>query len=87
MAMWLGEVLTWQIWKKTNSQQEHALSNISNKGKFERTCHLFKSNKILNVYQLNVLINLLFMHKIEIKTTPYLFLSNVQVATHIYPTR
>ena len=84
---WRSTYMTNLKKKKKNSQQEHALSNISNKGKFERTCHLFQSNKILNVYQLNVLINLLFMHKIEIKTTPYLFLSNVQVATHIYPTR
>ena len=47
--------------KKKNSQQKHALCIIFNKGKCEHTRHLFKLNEILNVYQPNILNNLIFM--------------------------
>ena len=39
--------------KNINSQQKHVLCIISNKGKFEHTNELFKSNKILNICKLD----------------------------------
>ena len=41
--------------KRLLSQQKHAMRIICNKGKFEYTKQLFQSNKILNVYNLNIL--------------------------------
>ena len=47
---------TYDILKKLSSQQKNAIRIISNKGNmFEHTKQLFQSNKILNVYRLNIL--------------------------------
>ena len=51
--------------KKINIQQKGVLSIIFNKLKLEHTKYLFKSNKVLNVYQRNIWYNPLFIHKIE----------------------
>ena len=41
---------------------------ICNKSKFENTKQLFQSNKILNVYKLNILNVATFMYKVNQKT-------------------
>ena len=51
---------------------------ICNKGKSEDTKQFFQSNKILNVYKLNILNVATFMYKVNQKTTPNVFLSRFQ---------
>ena len=51
--------------KRINSQQKHALRIIFNKTEFELTSELFKSTKILNVYELNIFNTAVFLHKIH----------------------
>ena len=41
--------------KKINSQQKHAIRIIHNKDKYAHTKELLRSDKILNVYQMNIL--------------------------------
>ena len=60
---------------------------ICNKGKFEHTKKLFQSNKILNVFKLNILNVATSMYKVNQKTTPNVFLSRFQKPSHFYPTR
>ena len=73
--------------KKINSQQKHALRIIFNKSKFEHTSELFKSSKILNVYKLKIFNTAVFMHKIQGKSTPSIFLPKFRETSHSYPTR
>ena len=40
--------------KKKNNQQKRALCITFKKGKLEHAKRLFKSNKVLNVYELNI---------------------------------
>ena len=51
--------------KKINSQQKHAIRIIFNKNKFVHTGEILKEQKILNIYQLRILSNVIFMHCIE----------------------
>ena len=59
---------------------------ISNKGKFENTKQLLQSNKILNVYKLNILNIATYMY-VNQKTTRKDFLSRFQKSSRFYPTR
>ena len=59
---------------------------ISNKGKFENTKQLLQSNKILNVYKLNILNIATYMY-VNQKTTRNDFLSRFQKSSRFYPTR
>ena len=59
--------------KKFSSHQKHAIRIICNNGKFEHTKQLFQSNKILNVYKLNILKVAIFMYKVNQKTAPNIF--------------
>ena len=52
-----------------------------------RTKQLFQSNKILNVYKLNILNVATFMCKVHLKAAPNVFLSRFQKPYHFYPTR
>ena len=72
--------------KKINSQQKHAIRIVYNKDRFSHTRKLFRENKILNVYQLNILNNLMFMQRIKLQTAPIIFLSKFQKPSHNYPT-
>ena len=61
--------LTWASTNRTNlkklqSQQKHAIRIVNNKTRFEHTKELFNSQKILNIYKLNILNATIFMHKI-----------------------
>ena len=40
--------------KKLQSQQKHAIRIVNNKTRFEHTKELFNSQKILNIYKLNI---------------------------------
>ena len=73
--------------KKLSSQQKQAMRIICNKRKFEHTKQLFQLNKILNVYELNILNVATFMYKAYQKTAPNNFLSRFQKPSHSYPTR
>ena len=72
--------------KKIHSQQKHAVSIIFRKDKFSHTKELFAQNKIFNVYQLNILNDLLFIHKVKTETAPAVYLPLFQKPAHTYPT-
>ena len=72
--------------KRLHSKQKHAIRIVHDKTKFEYTRHLFRKNKILNVYQLNTLNNVMFMHIISTKTVPLVFYSYFQRSSQSYPT-
>ena len=72
--------------KKINSQQKHAIRFIFNKNKFAHTREIFKEQKILNIYQLNILSNIIFIHRVENKTAPSIFLTKFCKPSHAYPT-
>ena len=71
--------------KKINSQQKHAIRIIFNKNKFAHTREIFKEQKNLNIYQLNILSNI-FMHCVENKFAPSIFLTKFCKPWHSYPT-
>ena len=54
--------------KKINSLQKHAIPIIHCKDRFAHARELFQESKILNVFQFNILNNLVFMHKIKSQT-------------------
>ena len=73
--------------KKLSSQQKHAMRIICNKGKFKHTKQLLQSNKILSVYELNILNVATFMYKVNPRTAANIFLSRFQKSSHSYPTK
>ena len=46
------------------SQQKHAIRIIFHENKFARTREHFKENNMLNIFQLNIFNNLLFLHRV-----------------------
>ena len=72
--------------KKINSQQKHAIRIIFSKSKFAHTREIFKEQKILNIYQLNILSNIIFMHRLGNKTASSIFLTKFCKPSHAYPT-
>ena len=56
--------------KKINSLQKHAIRIRHCKDRFAHARELFRENKILNVFQLNIFHKLVFMHKIKSQTAP-----------------
>ena len=72
--------------KKINSLQKHAIRIIHCKDRFAHARELFQESKILNVFQLNILNNLVFMHKIKSQTAPKIFQNKFRKPTHKYPT-
>ena len=63
MLIYLGAVPAGQTLKKINSQQKHAIRIIFNKNKFAHIREIFKVQKILNIYQLNILSNITLSRK------------------------
>ena len=55
--------------------------------KYETVRELLISINILNVYQINILNNIILMHQISTKTAPSVFLSKFKKPSHLYPTR
>ena len=72
--------------KKIYSQQKHAIRILYSKDRLSHTRELFKPCKVLNVYQVNIWKNLVFMHQINSCTVPTIFLNKFKKPTHNYPT-
>ena len=70
--------------KKLLSQQNHAIQTVNNKRRFEHTKELFNSQKILNIYKMNI--SNIFMYKIYNATAPATFFELFQDVSHPYPT-
>ena len=80
---WAGTIRT--NLKKIHSQQNHAICIIFRKDKFSHTKELFEQNKVFNVYELNILNNLIFMHRVKTESAPAVFLPKFEDAAHPYP--
>ena len=83
--------LSWGSTNRTNlkkllSQQKHAVRIINNKTHFDHTNELFKSQKILNIYKLNILSVAVFMYQIRNKTAPLTFSGSFEKICHGYST-
>ena len=81
--------LSWASTNKTNlkklqSQQKHAIRIVNNKTRFEHTKELFNSQKILNIYKLNILNAAIFMHKVYNETAPATFFELFQKISYPY---
>ena len=63
-------------------QQRLPLCVIYNKGKYKHRRELFRSR---NVYQLNVLKNVMFLHKTKMSAALNVFLSKFRKPSHSYP--
>ena len=72
--------------KKLQSQQKHAIRIIFRQNKFVHTREHFKENNILNIYQLNIFNNLLFLHRVKNGKAPNVFLSKFLRPSHHYRT-
>ena len=57
--------------------------NLFRQDKFSLTKELFVQNKVFNVYQLNILNNLIFMLKVKTETAPAVFLPVSKTSTSI----
>ena len=82
--------LSWASTNRTNlkkllSQQKHAVRIINNRTHFDHTSELFKSQKILNIFKLNILNVAVFMHQIRNKTAPLTFSGSFEKICHGYP--
>ena len=62
--------------KKLQSQQKHTITLIFHKSKFAHTRELFKENSILNIDQLNILNNLLFLRRVKNGNAPMFYAVN-----------
>ena len=71
--------------KKIHNHQKHVIGIIFCKDKFSHTKELFVQNKVFNVYQLNTLNNLIFVHKIKTETAPAISFPKFQKPPHSYP--
>ena len=83
--------LSWGSTNRTNltkllSQQKHVVRIINNRTCFDHTNELFKSQKMLNVYKLNILSVAVFMYQIRKKTAPLTFSGSFEKICHGYPT-
>ena len=56
--------------KRLLSEQKHTVRIINNRIRFDHTNELFKSQKILNIYELNISSVAVFMYEIRNKTAP-----------------
>ena len=72
--------------RKIYSQYEHAIRIIYNKNKFSHTREIFKEQRILIIYQLNIIGNVVLIHRVENKTAPSIFLTKFCKPSHSYPT-
>ena len=72
--------------KKINSQQKHATQIMHCKDRFAHARDLFRDGKILNVFKLNILNNLDFMHKTKSQTVPKIFENKFRKPARKHPT-
>ena len=83
--------LSWGSTNRTNlkqllSQQKHAVQIINNRTGVDHANDLFKSQKILNNYKLNILSVAVFMHQIRNKTATLTLSGSFEKISHGYPT-
>ena len=71
--------------KKISSLQKHVIQIINCKDRFAYARGLFLESKALNVFQLNILTNLVFMHKIKFQTAPEIFQNKSCKPSHKCP--
>ena len=57
------------------------------KDKLSHASKFLKERKVLNVYQVNVWKNLVFVHQINSNTVPIIFWNKFKKPTHNYPTK
>ena len=55
--------------------------------KYVSVTEQLRSLKVLNVYQINLLNNVSFMHRINTNSAPVVFLDKLTKPSHLYPTR
>ena len=72
--------------KKLLSQQKHAVRIINNSTRFDHTKDLLKSQKILNIYNLNILCVVVLKYQITNKTGSLTFSGSFAKICHGYPT-
>ena len=68
-------------------QEKHAIRTVNNKTGFEHTKELFNLQKILNIYQLNILNPEIYMHLVYNETFPATFFQLFSKVSHPYLTR
>ena len=73
--------------KKISTLQKNSVRIIYNKMKYESIRELLRSLTILNVYQIIILNNASFMHRINTNSVPIAFLDKLTKISHLYPTR
>ena len=73
--------------KKIYSLQKHVVLIVYSKDKLSHTSKFLKERKVLNVYQVNVWKNLVFVHQINSNTVPTIFWNKFKKPTHNYPTK
>ena len=78
--VWRGTHRTYL--RKIYSQQKHASRLLRDKNRFYHSKELFESCEILNVYKLNLLDTVVFMHKMKNRTAPPLFLEKFEQPSH-----
>ena len=81
------ENLSWGITNRTNlkkllSQQKRAVQIINNRTRFDHTNELFKSQKVFNIYKLNILSAAVFMYQIRNKTALLTFSGSFEKICH-----
>ena len=83
--------MSWGSTNRTNlknllSQQKHAVRIINKRTRLDHTNELFKSQKLLNIYKLNILSVAVSMYQIRNRTAPLKFLESFEEISHRYPT-
>ena len=73
--------------KKLFGKKKQAARIILNQDRFTHAHPLLKTLNALNVYQINLLQVLLFMHKIKTNSSPRIFLHQFQTINHKHTTR
>ena len=68
--------------KKIKSQPKHEITFIFIKNKFPYTREIFKEQNVLNIYQLNILSNIVLMHRKKLHL-PYFTKKFVRILTPI----
>ena len=81
--------LSWESTNRTNlkkllSQQKHAVRIANNRTRFVHTNEFFKSQKLLNIYKLNILSVAVFMYQIGNKTAALTFSESFEKICHGY---
>ena len=71
-------------WKNNLGRKKQTAQIIFNQDRLTHARPLLKALNAVNVYQINLLQVLLFMHKIKINSSPQIFLHQVATINHKY---